>query len=104
MTETLARVEHAAVSLLVYLGVALIGVPLLLTLYLSVFDEKLILFPPHAYTLDWYAAIAVNFGKPIWTSLRLGLAAVAGSLLLGVPAGIGLSRHHFTGRGAVSTL
>ena len=32
-------------------GVALIGVPLVLTLYLSVFNEKLILFPPHAYTL-----------------------------------------------------
>ena len=54
MTDALARVEHAAVSLLVFLGVALIGVPLVLTLYLSVFDEKLILFPPHAYTLDWY--------------------------------------------------
>ena len=39
MTDALARVEHAAVSLLVALGVALIGVPLALTLYLSVFDE-----------------------------------------------------------------
>ena len=45
MTDTLARIEHAAVSLLVFIGVALIVVPLLLTLYLSVFDEKLILFP-----------------------------------------------------------
>ena len=57
MTDALARMEHAAVSLLVALGVALIGVPLVLTLYLSVFDEKLILFPPHAYTLGWYPAI-----------------------------------------------
>jgi len=92
MTDALARVEHAAVSLLVALGIALIGVPLALTLYLSVFDEKLILFPPHAYTLDWYPAIPATFGAPIWTSLQLGVAAVAGSLLLGVPAGIGLSR------------
>jgi putative spermidine/putrescine transport system permease protein len=104
MTDTLAWCERSAVSLLVAIGVALIGVPLLLTLYLSVFDEKLILFPPHAYTLAWYPAIVANFGAPVWTSLQLGVAAVAGSLALGVPAGIGLSRHRFPGRGAVSTL
>jgi len=104
MTNVLARVEHAAVSLLVSIGVALIGVPLILTLYLSVFDEKLILFPPHAYTLAWYPAIPATFGAPIWTSLQLGIAAVAGSLALGVPAGIGLSRHQFRGKALVSTL
>ena len=104
MTDALARVEHTAVSLLVALGVALIGVPLLLTLYLSVFDEKLILFPPHAYTLGWYPAIPVTFGAPIWTSLQLGIAAVIGSLLLGVPAGIGLSRHRFRGSRLIGTL
>jgi putative spermidine/putrescine transport system permease protein len=104
MTDALARVEHAAVSLLVCLGVALIGVPLALTLYLSVFDEKLILFPPHAYTLDWYGQIPATFGASIWTSLRLGIAATAGSLLLGVPAGIGLSRHRFRGKTLISTL
>lgn len=96
--------ERAGVGLLLWIGIALIGVPLLLTLYLSVFDEKLILFPPHAYTLDWYAAILPNFAQPILTSLELAAAAVIGSLLLGVPAGIGLSRHRFRGRGAVSTL
>jgi putative spermidine/putrescine transport system permease protein len=98
MTDALARVEHAAVSLLVALGVALIGVPLVLTLYLSVFDEKLILFPPHAYTLDWYSQIPATFGAPIWTSLQLGITATAGSLLLGIPAGIGLARHAFRGK------
>jgi putative spermidine/putrescine transport system permease protein len=104
MTDALAQVEHAAVSLLVAIGIALIGVPLVLTLYLSVFDEKLILFPPHAYTLDWYTQIPATFGAPIWTSLQLGFAAVVLSLLVGVPAGIGLSRHRFRGRRLISTL
>jgi len=104
MTDALARVEHAAVSLLISLGVALIGVPLLLTLYLSVFDEKLILFPPHAYTLGWYRQIPSTFGASILTSLQLGITATAGSLLLGVPAGIGLSRHSFRGKSVISTL
>lgn len=99
-----AWLEHAGVNLLVWIGIALIGVPLLLTLYLSVFNEKLILFPPRGYTLSWYAAILPNFGDPILTSLQLAAAAVSGSLLLGIPAGIGLSRHRFRGRGIISTL
>ncbi len=99
-----AWLERAGVGLLLWIGIALIGVPLLLTLYLSVFDEKLILFPPRGYTLEWYAAILPNFVKPIVTSIELGAAAVVGSLLLGIPAGIGLSRHRFRGRGLVSTL
>jgi putative spermidine/putrescine transport system permease protein len=99
-----AWLERAGVGLLLWIGIALIAVPLLLTLYLSVFDEKLILFPPRGYTLDWYAAILPNFAGPILTSLELAMAAVVGSLLLGIPAGISLSRHRFRGRGAVSTL
>lgn len=99
-----AWLERAGVGLLVWIGIALIAVPLVLTLYLSIFDEKLILFPPHAYTLDWYAAILPNFGDPIATSLELAAAAVCGSLVLGIPAGIGLSRYRFRGRGVVSTL
>jgi putative spermidine/putrescine transport system permease protein len=96
--------ERIAVLVLVACGIILIAVPLILTLYLSVFDEKLILFPPRGYTLDWYPAILPNFGSAILTSLELGVASVIGSLLLGVPAGIGLARHRFRGRGIIATL
>jgi putative spermidine/putrescine transport system permease protein len=96
--------ERFGVQALIVCGALLIVVPLLLTLYLSVFDEKLILFPPHGYTLGWYPAILPNFGDAIVTSLELGAAAVVGSLLLGVPAGIGLARYRFRGRGVISTL
>lgn len=98
------RLERFGVGTLVWIGAALIGVPLLLTVYLSVFDEKLILFPPRGYTLSWYVAIGPTFGAAALTSLQLALASVAGSLLLGVPAGIGLSRYRFRGVGAISTL
>jgi putative spermidine/putrescine transport system permease protein len=96
--------ERIAVLTLVACGALLIIVPLLLTLYLSLFDEKLILFPPRGYTLSWYSAIAPNFGGPVITSLKLGAFSVIGSLALGIPAGIGLSRHRFRGRGAISML
>jgi putative spermidine/putrescine transport system permease protein len=96
--------ERALVLTLIALGTVLIVVPLLLTLYLSLFDEKLILFPPRGYTLAWYPAIVPNFGRSVLTSLQLGAAAVVGSLILGIPAGIGLARHRFRGRGAIATL
>lgn len=85
-------------------AVAIIFVPLVLTLYLSVFDETLIAFPPHAYTLRWYARILPEFGAALRTSALTALAAVAVSLALGVPASIGLSGRRFRGRGALSTL
>lgn len=102
--QTVRAAERFGVQALIACGAVLIVVPLLLTLYLSVFDEKLILFPPRGYTLNWYPAIVPNFGDAIVTSLELGAATVVGSLLLGVPAGIGLARHRFRGRGAISML
>ena len=98
---TLGRV---AVWFLIACGIVIIFVPLLLTLYLSVFDEKLIIFPPRGYTLSWYAAIAPNFGDAIVVSLELALGSVVGSLLLGVPAGIALWRHRTIATRTISTL
>ncbi len=93
-----------AVRLLLAVAAATIFVPLVLTFYLSVFDETLITFPPHAYTTRWYARILPEFGGALRTSLMVALAAVALALLLGVPAAIGLARRRFRGRGALSTL
>ena len=89
---------------LVVLGAATVFVPLVLTLYLSVFDETIIVFPPRGYTLAWYARILPAFGDALRTSLLTALVAVAVSLLIGVPAGIGLARYRFRGRGVVATL
>jgi putative spermidine/putrescine transport system permease protein len=98
------RAGRAATTTLIALAGLTIFLPMLLTLYLSLFNEQMIVFPPHGYTTAWYPRIAASFGAPIWTSLRIAVAAVALSLLIGVPAGIGLSRHRFRGRDAVSTL
>jgi len=103
-TELLGRIGRVVTSLLIWCGLLIIFVPLGLTLYLSLFNQKLIAFPPPGYTLSWYPAIIPNFGDAIVTSLELAFAAVIGSLALGVPAGIALSRHRFPGRGVISTL
>jgi putative spermidine/putrescine transport system permease protein len=93
-----------AVNLLVLIGAASIGLPLLLTLYLSLFNEKLVTYPPRGYTLAWYPAIIPNFGAPLLFSFELALAAVAGSLILGVPAGIALSRRRSALTTAIAAL
>lgn len=103
-TDLAGVLGKALVWALIASGIVIIFVPLLLTLYLSLFDEKLILFPPRGYTLDWYGAILPNFGGAIVVSLELAAGAVIGSLLIGVPAGIALSRYRFRGKGVVSTL
>ena len=102
--EISATLGGWCVRLLVAAGLLVIFVPMLLTLYLSLFDEKLILFPPRGYTLSWYGAIWANFGGSVAVTLELALASVAGSLLVGVPAGIALSRYRFRGSGVVSAL
>ena len=102
--ELSAALGAGCVWLLIGGGLLIIFVPMLLTLYLSVFDEKLILFPPRGYTLSWYGAIWGNFGSAVTVTLELAFASVAGSLLVGVPAGIALSRHRLRGAGFISAL
>ncbi len=100
----MARAERASLNLLVAIGAGLIGIPLALTLYLSVFNERLVVFPPRGYTLHWYPAIIPKFGGPLLVSFELAVVAVAGSLLLGAPAGIALSRHRSRLTGAIAAL
>lgn len=97
------RVAQMTNRLLLLLACLVIFLPLLLTLYLSLFNEQMIVFPPRGYTFAWYSRVAGTFGDAIWTSLRIALAAVVLSLLIGIPAGIGLSRYRFRGRDALAT-
>ncbi len=99
-----ALVGRGAVRVLFFGGLVLIFLPLVLTVYLSFFDERLIIFPPHAYTLRWYTEVVPHFAGPLLTTLEVAAVAVPGSLLLGVPAGLALVRRDFRGKGAVGTL
>ncbi len=100
----MAGLGRSCVWLLIACGLLVIFVPMVLTVYLSVFDEKLILFPPRGYTLSWYGAIWGNFGSAVAITLELAAASVVGSLLIGVPAGIALSRYRLRGMAVVSAL
>jgi putative spermidine/putrescine transport system permease protein len=88
------------------LGYLVILAPIVFVCWLSFFANEVVSFPPEGYTLRWFAHITDqnNFVSGFVTSLQLGLAAMLGGLLLGVPASLVLARRRFSGREALNTL
>src|SRR5690349_9782230 len=88
------------------LGYAVIVTPLLFVCWLSFFSNEIVTFPPRGYTLRWFAAIfdQNNFVSGFLTSLQVGIAAMIGGLLLGIPASLVLARRRFLGREVINTL
>src|SRR6186997_1411647 len=79
------------------LGYAVILTPILFVCWLSFFSNELVTFPPQGYTLRWFAHIfdQNNFVSGFVTSLQVGVVAMIGGLLLGVPASLVLARFRF---------
>jgi len=93
--------------LLLALAILLLVFPLLLVAVASVNDS------PQAtvaqwlgFTWRWYAAVLENerYLSDAWTSLQLGLACVAVSLAIALPAAFALVRGGFAGREALGAL
>jgi len=87
-------------------GYALILTPLFFVCWLSFFSNEIVTFPPQGYTLRWFAHIfdQNNFVSGFLTSLQVGIAAMVGGLVLGIPASLVLARRRFPGREALNTL
>jgi putative spermidine/putrescine transport system permease protein len=90
--------------------VLLIYAPILVIMGASVDPGEFVMFraflqfPPQGFTLHWY----FNISPSLWVSvansfLLAGLVAVA-SVVIGVPAALGLVRGNFPGRNLVATL
>lgn len=100
------RVGHIALVAAAGLGYALILIPILFVCWLAFFSNEIVTFPPQGYTLRWFAHIfdQNNFVSGFLTSLQVGVVAMFGGLVLGVPASLVLARHAFRGREALNTL
>jgi len=99
-------IGRAALHGVAGIGYFVIVAPILFVIWLSVFKNEIVSFPPEGYTLKWFAHILDqnNFVSGFFTSLQVGLVAMFGGLLLGVPASLVLSRRRFPGREVVNTL
>ncbi len=71
----------------------LVFVPLVLTVYVSFFDESVIVVSPRGYTINWYFLILDTFARPLVNSLVVSGLSVSASVCLGVAAAIGLHRY-----------
>ena len=100
------RVGRIALLAAAGLGYALILTPILFVCWLSFFSNEIVTFPPRGYTLRWFAHIfdQNNFVSGFLTSLQVGVVAMIGGLVLGVPASLMLARREFPGREALNTL
>ena len=100
------RVGRLALRAAAGVGLGFILLPLVLVSWLAFFRSEVVSFPPGGYTLRWFGAILDqrNFVDGFLASLQIGVLATAAGLAVGVPASLGLVRHRFPGREAVSTL
>ncbi|MCL6444594.1 MAG: ABC transporter permease [Alicyclobacillus sp.] len=83
----------------VALVVAYLLLPIVTIPLLSIDSSPWMQFPPPSWTLNWYVQL---FQTPDWEqgfvhSMQVGVAVVALSLLLGVPASLALTRGRFRG-------
>ncbi len=104
LAEKLEWLARPGATALVASGIITVFAPLILTVYVSFFDDKVIVFPPQGYSLAWYGSSIPQFISPLLTSLKLALLAGGLSLLFGVPAGIALSRYRNRGTQGIGTL
>ena len=100
------RIGRVALLGAAALGYAVILTPILFVCWLSFFANEIVSFPPQGYTLRWFAHIfdQNNFVSGFVTSLQVGIAAMIGGLVLGVPASLVLARRKFPGREALNIL
>jgi putative spermidine/putrescine transport system permease protein len=73
--------------------------PLLVVVVLSFSNTQFVTFPPHGFTLNWYRAVLENqqFLSALEVSILLASAATIGSLAIGLPAALALSRGQVPG-------
>ncbi len=100
-----SSLQRAAYLMAVWAILFFILAPLVITLWVAFFSNKIMSFPPEGYTLDWFlrAWELAAFRNGFLLSVQLALIAAALGLLLGVPAAIAIARYRFPGRELINT-
>jgi putative spermidine/putrescine transport system permease protein len=107
-------VGSAALRVYLLLFFVYLETPLLIMLVTSFSQGASMIFPPDGFSLRWYARLwqhvaGASGTKPglvvsLWTSVWVGAVAVAGAVVAGVLAALGLRRARFRGRALLRQL
>jgi putative spermidine/putrescine transport system permease protein len=98
---SLGRAIYLAVVALVFL---FMFTPLIFVLWVSVFKNEVVTFPPQGYTLAWFGHAWANaaFLNGFIASIQIGVFSMLAGLALGIPASFALVRGRFRGRAALN--
>ncbi len=85
--------------IVILMFVFLLG-PFLVIIAASFGSEAIMKFPPRGFSLAWYEKVMniEMFRTTFFISLRIGLAATATALLLGIPVAYAIIRYRFPGK------
>ena len=85
---------------------AFIMLPVVLVVWMSFFDQKIITFPPKGYTIEWYTVLAEKstFADAALLSLEVALISSVLAIVLGCLACIGLKQKFFRGKNLMETM
>lgn len=91
----------SSLAALVY---ALILAPIIVVFALAFSADSFIVFPPSAYSLRWFEALAHHgpLLASLWLSVQVACVVTLGSLLVGVPAALALAKGEFRGKDALT--
>jgi putative spermidine/putrescine transport system permease protein len=92
----LLRIYCAAVLLF-------LSLPIIVAIGVAFGADRIARFPPHGFSLQWFAAALTDrtFMGALATSLELATLTTVGTIVLGLPAAVALGRRAFAGSGAL---
>jgi putative spermidine/putrescine transport system permease protein len=104
--EPKTRILRSAYVSFVWCVILLVLVPLVTTIWVAFFSNKILSFPPEGYTGLWFvqAWTLPAFRDGFVLSLQVAATASALALVLAVPAALAIARTDFIGRELINTI
>lgn len=97
-------IRKALQQLILYGVFAFLLAPVIIVVIVSFNGGPILSFPPTAFTTHWFALIKPSFIDALYVSLIVASATALLSIMVGLPAAIGLSRGRFPGRDIVNSV
>ncbi|MQB01268.1 MAG: ABC transporter permease subunit [Actinobacteria bacterium] len=78
--------------------------PTLIVIVISFGTDRFMTLPPSGWTVDWFGRIPPRYFESAWLSVRLATIVTVASVMLGVPAGLGLARSRMRAKALVDAI